>query len=362
LLPKNTYIPSVLLVAALLTTFLVTLMLPIAHVPNVSAVETVNSVGVYWDENCENRVHSLDWGALAPGSTRKFSLYVRNESNESITLDMLTENWSPLIAAQNISLSWDYGGRPISENQVILTELELSVSPEISNVESFSFDIKIESESYDLSLGEVVEEKILNAPAGTVYFIYADPTYLSRAESTYDGTAGEIVRNLCVNSQHYGFNSAQQWLLPSGAINTNTIHDAAVATFGGRFPNALVNYYETVNELTPVKCLINSTHVWFENRAGAILGSLPLSVIAAPNYHEDIFTAMVFHDVDGDNTFFVMYGVDWKATWASGIYFREVISKNLSAYTNDYYVFRWIDDNGQDGIPQSSEIHQETFG
>jgi hypothetical protein len=359
---KKTYVSGMLLVVALLTTFSVTFMFPITHVPNVSAVESVNSVGVYWDEKCENRVYSLDWGTLSPGSTRKFSLYVRNESNESITLDLLTQNWSPLIAAQNISVSWDYHGHPISKNQVILTELALSVSPKINDVKSFSFDIVIESESYALSLGEVAEENILNAPANTVYFVYADPTYLSRAESTYDGIAGETVRNLCVNSQHYGFTTTPQWLLPSGAINTNTIHNATIATFGGRFPNAVVNYYETVNELTPVKCLINSTHIWFENRTGAILSSLPLSVITAPNYHEDVFTAMVFYDADGDNTFFVMYGVDWKATWASGIYFKEVISQNLGAYTNDYYVFRWIDDNGQDGIPQSSEIHQETFG
>jgi len=359
---KNTYVPGMLLVVALLSIFAVTFLFPVTRVPNVSAVETVNSVGIYWDEECENRVYSVDWGNLAPGSTRKFNLYARNESNESIILDLLTENWSPLIAAQNMSVSWDYHGHPIYENQVILTELALSVSPEINEVTSFSFDIVIDSENYDLSLGEVAEEKILGAPANTVCFIYADPTCLSRAESTYDGIAGETVRNLCVNSQHYGFNSTQHWLLPSGAINTSAIQNATIATFGGRFPNALVNYYETINELTPVKCLINGTHIWFENRTGTILGSLPFSVIAAPNYHEDVFTAMVFYDVNGDNTFFVMYGVDWKATWASGIYFKEVISKNLSAYTNDYYVFRWIDDNGQDGIPQSSEIHQETFG
>ena len=55
-----------------------------------------------------------------------------------------------------------------------------------------------------------------------------------------------------------------------------------------------------------------------------------------------------------------MYGVGWKGTWASGIYFKEVISQNLDYYTNSYYVFHWIDQNEQDGVPQSNEIHQET--
>jgi len=345
-----------------LTIFAVTFLFPITRVPNVSAVESVNSVGVYWDEKCEKRVYSLDWGNLCPGSTRKFNVYVRNESNESMILDLLTENWSPRIAAQNISASWDYHGYPIYENQVIATELALSVSPKIKGVTSFSFDIVIDSENYALSLGKVAEEKILNAPANTVYFIYADPAYMARAEATYDVASGEAVRNLCVNTQHYGFNTTQYWLSPLGTINTTTIHNATVAMFGGRCPNVVVNYYETAKGLAPVKFKDNSTHIWFENKAGTILGALPQSVTDTPNYHEDMFTVMVFYDEDGDNTVFVMYGVNWKGTWASGIYFKEVISKNPSAYTNDYYVFHWIDDNEQDGIPQSSEIHQETFG
>jgi len=359
---RNTYTLGLILVLALLTIFEVTLFFPIARVPNVSAVQSVNSVGVYWDAKCENKVHSLDWGNLCPGSTQKFDVYLRNENNEPIILALLTENWSPLIAAQNISVSWDYRGYPIYENQVIATELELSVSPKIRGVTSFRFDLVIDSENYALSLGEVVEEQILNAPANTVYFIYADPAYMGCAEATYDVTSGEAVRNLCVNTQHYGFNTTQHWLSPLGKINTTTINNSTIAMFGGRCPNVVVNYYETVKGLTPVKFNDNSTHIWFENKTGTILGALPRLVTEIPNCHEDLFTAMVFYDEDGDNNVFVMYGVNWKGTWASGIYFKELISKNLSAYTNDYYVFHWIDANEQDGIPQSSEIHQETFG
>jgi hypothetical protein len=359
---KNTYALGLLLIVALSTIFAVTFMLPLTRVTTVSAVESVTSVGVYWDVECENSVHSLDWGNLSPSSTRKISVYIRNEGNEPITLNLLTENWSPLIAAQDISLSWDYQGYPIYANQVIVTELALSVSPGITGVTSFTFDIRIGSESQTLSLGEVAEEKILNAPANMVYFIYADPAYMTRAEATYDVTSGESIRNICVNNQHYGFNTTQYWLLPSGAINTTTINNATIAMFGGRCPNMAMRYYETVREITPVKFEGNSTHLWFENQEGAILAALPQSALEVPNYHEDMFTAMIFYDEVGDNIFFVMYGIDWKGTWACGIYFKEVISNNLSAYTNDYYVFRWIDDNEQDGIPQSSEIHLETSG
>jgi hypothetical protein len=76
--------------------------------------------------------------------------------------------------------------------------------------------------------------------------------------------------------------------------------------------NVVVKYYETVKGLTPVKFNDNSSHIWFENKTGTILGALPRSVTETPNYHEDMFTAMVFYDEDGDNTVFVMYGVNWK--------------------------------------------------
>ncbi len=296
-------------------------------------------------------------GKLVPGATKNFDIYVRNECNESVVLDLTAENWLPLISEQDISLSWDYPRCPICKNQVRAINLALSVSPEIQRVTSFSFDIVINQKKF--ALGEVAEEKILNAPDKTVYFIYTDPAYLTQTEATYDGTSGETVRNLCANTQHYGFNTTKDWLLPSGAINTTTIHNATIAMFGGRLPNVVVNYYETVRELTPVKCKINNNYLWFENRTGTIVGTVPLSVIGAPKYHEDMFTAMIFYDEEGDNTFFLMYGFGWKGTWASGIYFKQVISKNLSAYTNEYYIFHWIDDNEQDGIPQSSEIHQE---
>lgn len=351
---KNTYILILLLVAGLFAFVEVTLLLPRSNFLIVSAVETTEQIGVYWDTNCENRVTSVDWGTLFPGQTQEFEVYVRNECNESLVLDLMTENWLPTVVGEDISLSWDYAGCPICENQVKKMNLVLSVSPKVMTETGFSFDIKINQQSF--GLGEVAWEKILDAPNRTAYFLYTDPAYLTQAEAAYDGTAGETVRNLCWNPQHYGFNTTQYWLLPSGAINTTTIYNATVAMFGGRLPNFAVNYYETVKGLTPVKCQIYSDQLCFEDRAGSQLGVLPLAAFDASHYHEDMFTVMVFYDEDGSNTFFLMYGFGWKGTWASGIYFKEVISKNPEAYTNQYYIFHWVDDSKQDGIPQAQEI------
>jgi hypothetical protein len=351
---KTTYILVMILIAVLLAFVEFTLLLPRSEFLIASAVETTDQIGVYWDANCENRVTSVDWGTLFPGQTQEFEIYVRNECNESLVLDLLAENWLPTVVEKDISLSWDYAGCPICENRVKKVNLALSVSPKITTETSFSFDIKINQQNF--GLGEVAGEKILNAPERTVYFIYTDPAQLTDAEAAYDGTAGEIVRNLCWNPQHYGFSTTQYWLLPSGAINTSSIHDSTVAMFGGRLANLAVNYYETVKELTPVLCQIYSDQLCFEDRAGSQIGVLPLAAFDASNYHEDMFTAMVFYDEASSNTVFLMYGFGWKGTWASGIYFKEVISKNPEAYTNQYYVFHWVDDSKQDGIPQASEI------
>jgi hypothetical protein len=54
-----------------------------------------------------------------------------------------------------------------------------------------------------------------------------------------------------------------------------------------------------------------------------------------------------------------MYGFSWRGTWAGGIFFKDTISKSLNWFAEKYCVFHWIDGQQLDGIPESSEIHQE---
>ncbi|MCW4016702.1 MAG: hypothetical protein NWF06_10065 [Candidatus Bathyarchaeota archaeon] len=356
MLQRNKSYASILLLSVSLFAFVqINLLFLRTPVLSVSAVEVSNNVQIYSDPTCEKVVYQVDWGNLLAGATQYYDFYVRNEGNNSVVLKLMTQNWLPLDAQQNMMLSWDYTGYPIYTNQVEHIQLELAVSPKIKDVTSFSFNILIECKECNLSLSEVANEQILNAPANTVYFIYNNPSLQNQAEATYDGTSGEILRNLCTNTQNYGFSTQQNWLLPSGAINTTTINNSTIALFGGRLANVVVNYYETVKNLLPITFTVNGDYLCFENRTGAPICDFPLSVIASSGYSEDMFIAMVFYDVEGDNTFLVMYGVGWKGTWASGIYFKEVMSQNLDAYTDCYYMFHWVDTN-EDGIPQSSEI------
>lgn len=109
---------------------------------NVGSVKAIG-VGVYSDENCTSEVSFIDWGMLEPGSSENVTVYIRNEGNSVASLSMETSNWSPSNASNYITLSWDYEGQNIDIDDVIKVTFTLSVSPDISGITSFSFDIVV---------------------------------------------------------------------------------------------------------------------------------------------------------------------------------------------------------------------------
>lgn len=112
------------------------------NITNVSAVEA-NGVGVYWDSNCNNKVFSIEWNTLTPGSVKNIFIYFRNEESKPIYLIILTLNWDPPKASDHMTLSWDYGGQAIKPNQVLQVAFKLSVSARIEGITNFSFDVII---------------------------------------------------------------------------------------------------------------------------------------------------------------------------------------------------------------------------
>ena len=106
---------------------------------------TVNAigVGVYWENACTNEVTTIDWGALEPGSTKTVTVYVRNEGNIPMTLNMTDGNWNPLSASTYITLSWNREGSQVNAQSVLQTVLTLTVSSSISEISGFSFNITI---------------------------------------------------------------------------------------------------------------------------------------------------------------------------------------------------------------------------
>jgi hypothetical protein len=112
------------------------------RVPNSGNVKAVE-VGVYWDSACTNNVTSIDWGFLEPGSTVSKTVYVKNNGNTRLMLNMTKDSWSPTSASLYITLSWNREGYVLEPGAYVQTVLTLSVSQSISGVTSFSFNIII---------------------------------------------------------------------------------------------------------------------------------------------------------------------------------------------------------------------------
>ena len=105
-------------------------------------VQTIG-VAAFRDSSCATVMTNVDWRIVAAGASNTNTVYVRNEGNSPITLSLNTQNWNPVNAQNYLSLSWNYAGQAISPNQVVQITLTRSVSPSISGVENFYFDIII---------------------------------------------------------------------------------------------------------------------------------------------------------------------------------------------------------------------------
>jgi len=111
-------------------------------VSGTGAIKAVG-LGVYWDLQCTNSTSALDFGLLEPGASKNFTLYLRNNGNSPLILSMTTQNWNPSTGSSYMTLSWNREGQQISPAQVIQFVIVLSVSPSITGISSFSFDIII---------------------------------------------------------------------------------------------------------------------------------------------------------------------------------------------------------------------------
>jgi len=188
---------TVVIVSLSLIVFAFMLLVTPNAITNVSAVGA-DGVGVYWDSDCtlENKVSEIKWGNLTPGSVESRVVYIRNEVEEQVYLEMSTTDWEPERAytLKYITLKWDYTpDRRIDRNEVLQIELRLSVSPLVEGISKFSFDILIAGSKNlrgdvngdgTVGIGDI---KILDL----VYSgMLTDPELVARGDVNGDGTLG----------------------------------------------------------------------------------------------------------------------------------------------------------------------------
>ena len=100
-------------------------------------------VGVYWETECENEIETIDWGYLEPGSNQDVTVYIRNEGNVAMVLNMSTDNWNPAPASVYITLEWDRESNIVNGDSVLEATLNLQVLANVIEISNFGFDITI---------------------------------------------------------------------------------------------------------------------------------------------------------------------------------------------------------------------------
>lgn len=111
----------------------------------ISSVGTIRAIGVgaYWDASLTNKTTAINWETLDPGTQKSFRIYVHNEGNSAITLSLYAINWNPSTASTYMTLSWDYNGQTINVDANVRVTLTLTVSPSITGISNFNFDMVI---------------------------------------------------------------------------------------------------------------------------------------------------------------------------------------------------------------------------
>lgn len=116
---------------------------PSSPPPSPPPPEPDIEIDVYEDSSCSTVLTSVEWGEIEVGGFSTASLYVKNNGDLSIVLGLSTENWSPSIAEDHLSVYWDYDGSSVPPGDGIDVTLTLDVDSDCPELGGFSFDIVI---------------------------------------------------------------------------------------------------------------------------------------------------------------------------------------------------------------------------
>ena len=120
-------------------------LLSAQRVTNSSGIVASIDLVVYQDAECSRALEMLDWGTICPGQNNTNVVFVVNSGNVNTTLHLATTNWTPSEASEYILVNWDLHDNLLSPGLVTPIQIRLSVSNDIQNIQSFTFDIVLTS-------------------------------------------------------------------------------------------------------------------------------------------------------------------------------------------------------------------------
>ena len=313
----------------------------------VSAVEAV-SVGVYWDLDCTSPVESIDWGSLSPGSSTMASVFVRNEADADVRLSLNTTGWKPTHASEDIFLDWNYTRGPLRPEDAAHTTLSLYVSPRITNVTDFSFDIVISATEDEGCTIDMFAALFAENPDVRVIYPSDSPVKPldCRAATVGDWLASTFIYMELANAAE-GLDTDDAFLDPATG-EAQGGEGVGVVSFGGPMVNPLVKHAESdptpPEDRAPIRYRGEGGVCFFQRWDGRYIpgASLPVSVI---NEDQDLFVIETFEDGRG-RYFLLCYGFGWKGTYAAGKYFHTEVRPDLASYPYTWVIVKWEDKNG----------------
>ncbi|MDQ1279474.1 MAG: hypothetical protein QG670_736 [Thermoproteota archaeon] len=135
-------IASVALIALATSTY-ATGLINYQNVTPTTGVISSQELGVYKDRQCTQNLTSISWGTLHPAGNAVAHMYIRNLGNLNLTLTNELSNWNPLAASNYLAVNWNYTGQVIKPSSVLHLAFTLTVSPNITNISTFKFNINI---------------------------------------------------------------------------------------------------------------------------------------------------------------------------------------------------------------------------
>jgi hypothetical protein len=129
--------PIRLLFIFILTTALVSVTIVLGltrlslSIPSQGTI-TTNGVAAYWTPTCDNKITTINWGFVRPGSSENVVLYIQSVSNHHVFLVLSTSTIEPSSISEYVDLSWNYDGSLLDPGQTIPVTLSLCFSNERS--------------------------------------------------------------------------------------------------------------------------------------------------------------------------------------------------------------------------------------
>jgi len=313
---------------------------------SVSAIEAY-SLGIYWDPGLSEPADSIEWGMLRPGEATNVTLYLVNETPSPVTLSLSASDWSPASASGQMYLAWSHEGKLMVPGAVLESDLSLIVSPDIVDIETFSFTLLLTAEGLESLTIAVFHDAFADTSVRIIYPSESGAKPLgAAAASVSDWLASSLI--------YVTLGNATEGLDTDPGYVDQTTGDPvgapgeAIVSFGGPIVNPVVRRGETpfgpIEDRAPVRFHMEGEILSFRERDGTPIPGASLRLVDVSR-GKDLFVIETYSDSEGRHLL-LFYGLGWKGTYAAGKYYFKEIHGDPASYPYVWLVVLWEDLNG----------------